>query len=82
VNDGVHQAVKEIQGVVGVLQDGRLGPATLAAIIQGDLTRVADQLRGAQEQFYRGVVARIPARAKDLNGWVKRARAVYPDLPA
>lgn len=81
VNDGA-EAVKLIQGCLGVTQDGSLGPATLKAIQSTNPTTLAASLRLAQEAFYDRVVVRHPEDARFLNGWRTRARLVYPQLPA
>src|SRR6266550_195671 len=81
VNDGVERATKLLQQALGLQVDGKLGPVTLAAVLKNDSAILASELRAAQENFYHAVVALHPDRLKDLAGWVKRARAVYPDLP-
>ena len=76
VNDGVHEAVKLLQGVLGVAVDGAFGPGTLAAVRQiSSEADVAERLREAQEAFYRRLGGQY------LTGWLRRAGAVYPALP-
>lgn len=80
VNDGA-EAVKLLQGCLGLNQDGSFGPATLKAVQSTNPATLAASLRQAQEQYYEDLVARRPARSKFLNGWRIRARVVYPALP-
>jgi len=88
VNDGVETAVKLIQRVVGVPEehvDGDFGSGTLAAVtkaceVKGS-PQVAYELREAQEAYYLGVLQRQPWKEKFRNGWIKRARVIYPNLP-
>lgn len=81
VNDG-REAVKLLQGCLGLTQDGSFGAATEAAVDAANPADLTEQLREAQEQFYRNVAARKPQDAKFLNGWITRARLIYPNLPA
>jgi len=84
VNDGVRQAIREIQRIVGVPDDGVSGSITIAAINQACAVKgapnVAQGLREAQEAYYEAVLARKPQDEKFRNGWMNRARARYPDL--
>lgn len=84
VNDGVSQAVKLFQGSLGsgLSLDGNLGPVTLGVIAKGDELQIAGNLREAQEEFYRALAAWNPSKTVYLKGWLRRAQAIYPDLPA
>jgi lysozyme family protein len=83
-NDGVHEAVKLLQTVLGegLTPDGGMGPKTLEVVLRGDPATIAANLRDAQEQFYRDLVTVKPEKERFLNGWLRRAGAVYPDLPS
>lgn len=82
VNDGVSAAVKLLQRVVGGLTvDGDLGAKTLLALTRLNPAEVASELRGEQEVFYLTAVKRNPLKAVYLKGWLRRAQAIYPDLP-
>lgn len=80
VNDG-SKAVKLLQGCLGLGQDGGFGPVTLRAVLAANPTDLAQDLREAQERFYRALVVQIPGDLQFLDGWIKRARVVYPNLP-
>jgi len=81
VNDGVETAVKLLQGVLHILADGLVGPATLTAVSEQDAEGLAERLRDAQEARYLAIEARKPQDVKFHDGWRKRAYARYPDLP-
>jgi lysozyme family protein len=81
VNDGAHKAVQLIQRVLGLKDDGNFGPVTLAAVMSKDSSTLAAALREAQEALYRAVVVAQPWKVVYLDGWIKRARVVYPNLP-
>ena len=75
------RAVKLLQQALGVAVDGRFGLHTLGALLAADNATTAAKLREDQEQFYVNLVADNPSKSIFLDGWVKRARVVYPDLP-
>lgn len=88
VNDGVEDGVKLIQRVVNVPDanvDGAFGPGTLKAVLQACQDRgaanVAQGLREAQEARYLSIIQRKPEDIRFKDGWLKRARVVYPELP-
>lgn len=80
VNDGA-EAVKLLQSVLGLGQDGSFGPVTLRAVQAANPADLAQDLREAQERFYLGILARHPEKEQFRDGWLKRARVVYPELP-
>ncbi len=80
VNDGA-EAVKLLQGVLGLGRDGSFGPVTLRAVQAANPADLAQELREAQEKWYLDILARKPEDEKFRNGWMKRARVVYPELP-
>jgi lysozyme family protein len=81
VNDDIKPAVRLLQGVLGIQQDGIVGPGTLAAISAVDAEGLTERLRDAQEARYLRIEAAKPADVKFDVGWRKRAYARYPDLP-
>ncbi|MDB5507314.1 MAG: hypothetical protein JWR75_1952 [Devosia sp.] len=76
VNSGPARAAKTLQGVLGVTADGRIGPATLAAV----KARVAlygaagliDALSGRRLQF----LTRLATFATFGRGWTRRVEAI------
>jgi len=73
VNLGPPRAHRIAQQVVGVTQDGILGPGTLHELNTRNSLEVVTGLQTAQAQFYRDLVTANPARQKFLAGWLRRA---------
>ena len=76
VNHGVGRAVKLLQGVLQVEQDGVFGPGTMGAYdfleeCHGT-GHVADKYLKAREAFYRRIVEKTPSQARFLKGWMNR----------
>jgi lysozyme family protein len=68
VNSGVKQAVKWLQRVVGVVDDGALGPMTLAAAANLNGDRAAAMYSGVRLEFMTG----LPTWGMFGRGWSKR----------
>ncbi|MER9336810.1 hypothetical protein NKJ06_22890 [Mesorhizobium sp. M0293] len=72
VNSGPGRAAKYLQAAVGVVQDGRIGPATLAAVKARPAGVVIDALCDARLAFLK----RLPTWATFGRGWSDRVRSV------
>lgn len=72
VNSGPGRAAKYLQANVGVSQDGRIGPATLAATRARPAGVVIDQLCDARLAFLK----RLPTWTTFGRGWSDRVRSV------
>lgn len=72
VNHGVGRANKFLQQAVGVAADGVIGPATLAAINDGDESAMINEISLLRIDFYNAIVNRNPAQVKFLKGWLRR----------
>lgn len=72
VNSGPGRAAKYLQASVGVSQDGRIGPATLAAAKARPAGVVIDQICDARLAFLK----RLPAWATFGRGWSDRVKSV------
>ena len=55
VNAGPRTAVKALQRVAGVTEDGSIGPKTLAAVRAMDAVRLLEQMAEARLAYYRGL---------------------------
>jgi len=53
VNSGTSRAAKALQRIVGVEQDGGIGPMTLQAVASVESAGIIDQLHYMREGFYR-----------------------------
>jgi type VI secretion system secreted protein VgrG len=56
-----------------LLEDGKLGPKSFAAINAFDPQTFTNTFADYQLAFYKGLVAAKPSQAKFLPGWTKRA---------
>ncbi|PBC03285.1 glycosyl hydrolase 108 family protein [Mesorhizobium sp. WSM3860] len=72
VNSGPTRAAKFLQAVVGVGQDGRIGPGTLAAVRAKPAGVVVDDLCDARLGF----LERLPTWSKFGKGWRARVASV------
>lgn len=68
---GAH-GIKIPQRVLGVVQDGVVGPKTLAALNAQDPRAFFDKIKAEREAFFRGIVARSPSQNRFLKGWLNR----------
>jgi lysozyme family protein len=68
--DRVH--IKAIQRIVGVVQDGKIGPKTLRAINQGNSEQIYNDLTKYRKSFYKKLTLKKRTQKKFLKGWYKR----------
>lgn len=68
---GFNTALKSIQRIVDVEQDGKIGPVTIAAInsYEGDLV---DLYKIERKKYYADLARRKPRMQVFLNGWFRR----------
>ena len=71
VNSGPSQSVKTLQGVVGVTQDGSIGPITLAAVGALNPRDVIARFTQARLTFYQGL-----NQPEFLKGWEARVASI------
>jgi lysozyme family protein len=75
VNCGVgydRRHVKAFQKIVGVAQDGKIGPKTLKAINQGNSLKIYNDLVKYRKSFYKKLTLKKRSQKKFLKGWYKR----------
>ena len=85
VDDGVlsgpRQAVRDLQQAIGgVKADGRLGPATLAALDRCGAPVVHARLIQVRAERIARFVRRDPTQARFLAGWLRRITSFAGDL--
>jgi lysozyme family protein len=68
VNGGVGRGAKMLQKVVGVTQDGGIGPQTLAAVSRMTPVDIIEQYAAEREAFYR----RLKTFDTFGRGWLRR----------
>ena len=74
VNCGTHRAVTMLQRVLGLKQDGIIGPRTRAAAHIGDSYAAALRLLDERAAFYRRLAEQRPELRVFLKGWLRRVR--------
>lgn len=80
INMGTHQAAVYAQRAcnsqgAGLVEDGKLGQKSFAAINAIDPMLYYDLLKQFSRAHYEHIAANNPAQAVNLNGWLKRADA-------
>lgn len=78
VHSGPAHAVRALQRVLGLTQDGILGPATRAAIASHGVDRLARELWQARVRFLARLVAIRPTQLDFLDGWLNRCFELQP----
>ena len=80
VNSGPSRAVKVLQGVVGVAQDGKIGPATLAAVgrYPGGVVKLIRDYCAARMDYLRGLTSPKTGFPVNGRGWTIRVTGVDP----
>ena len=76
VNTHPKTAVRVAQRVVGVLQDGAIGPKTLKALNEFDADVFSETFDELEKAHYAKIVANRPEKGIFLKGWRNRAVAV------
>jgi lysozyme family protein len=73
-------AIKAIQRIVGVPDDGKMGPVTLAAINKMNAAELYNALKAQRRSFFQYLVDKDPTQEKFLTGWLYRLDK-FPDMP-
>jgi lysozyme family protein len=73
VNMGASRAHKILQGLLGLPQDGVLGPKSFAEANATSPSVLVVKFQQAQADFYRGLVTTNPSLSVFLGGWIARA---------
>jgi|TARA_R110002126_G_scaffold156573_2_gene304010 lysozyme family protein len=68
VNSGTSRAAKALQRIIGVEQDGGIGPMTLQAVASVESAGIIDQLHYMREGFYRD----LSTFDTFGRGWIRR----------
>lgn len=76
VNSGPSRAVKYIQRVLNVADDGILGNGTLSVINSAEPKELNNKLCDARAEFFK-VIAQKGQNAKFLKGWLRRVEDFY-----
>jgi lysozyme family protein len=71
VNAGPHRATLLLQRVLGVEQDGHIGPITLSKLVGGDAGSLVARYSDAKRSFYRSL-----NQPRFIRGWLNRVNHV------
>ena len=69
---GVVTAIKQVQKLLGVKQDGVIGNITLSAINNSEPIQLFDKIWLARKNFFIDICANNPSQMKFLKGWLNR----------
>lgn len=72
VNSGTGRAAKYLQSAVGVTQDGKIGPKTIAEVNRLDSSVIYGKYNAARETFYKSIA--IGNQAQFLKSWLRRLK--------
>ena len=70
------QAIRDAQNVLSCVQDGIVGPKTLAALNAEPAMSVFIRLHAARCRAYERIVERNPSQKKFLKGWLNRTNSI------
>ena len=73
VNHGPHRAIRWLQKIVGVVDDGILGPISEVAINTHEPVRLYQRLLARRIVFYGEIISRDHSQAVFALGWLRRA---------
>jgi lysozyme family protein len=65
---GLHEPAANLQKTLGVKQDGRIGPITLAALVRANCRSIAAQVEALDLKYLQG----LPKWSLYKNGWTHR----------
>jgi len=80
VNHGLGNAVKRLQAVAGVVQDGGLGPMTIAAVQKTLAQPLALDYIAERTKFYYAIVKANPSQGVFLAGWLNRMASLELEI--
>lgn len=80
VNRGTRRVAEQIQKLVGVRQDGVIGPITLKAINNMDSKKLLIEFLKSTQDAYISIVISNPSQLVFLSGWIKRTHRFLDDV--
>lgn len=79
VHSGSKNAIKPLQRLVGVADDGVIGTKTLQAVNNADPDKLYLDYLKYREQFLKNIVERDSSQEIFLKGWMNRIQKFYDD---
>lgn len=67
--------IKRVQAILGLTQDGIVGPKTIAAI--NNCNDIVDKIYTARKAYFEAIVKKNPSQKKWLKGWMNRLNSIY-----
>lgn len=81
VNSGSRLATKHVQALVGAVQDGIIGPATVSLINQQNPIDLFNAIKDDRASFYTQLASKSKEYANFLSGWMNRLTAFTASNP-
>jgi lysozyme family protein len=72
VNSGVSRAVKDLQKLLRVTVDGKMGPKTIEAIMEEDEDELVKKYIAARRKNYERIIKNNPSQKEFKKGWENR----------
>ncbi len=69
-------AIKHVQRIVGVADDGIMGPKTLRAINASCAHELFDKIWQTRKEFLYNIVERKPSQQVFIKGWMRRLESI------
>lgn len=76
VNRGIEVVVRQVQDVLGVTQDGSIGPQTLQALNSYNPNQFIVDFVCLAQQSYIQIVLNKPSQIEFLRGWIIRTQGI------
>lgn len=76
VNCGVTTAIRMLQEAAGATVDGKIGPATIAAIMAVPTSKLRDDYLWLRARYYARITVKNPKLREFMQGWILRLIAV------
>ena len=76
VNAGPSRSVQRLQKILGVVQDGSIGPKSLAAITSLPIDQLITSCLEDRKHYYQSIVEMNPKNTVFLKGWLNRVEAL------
>lgn len=73
---GTRTAIKQVQRLLGVADDGIVGNITLSAINKANSKKLFDKIKSARLAFVEAIVRRDPTQKVFLKGWRNRINSI------
>ena len=76
---GTKTPATKVQRLVGAVQDGVIGPRTIALINAYRGQQLFEDLKRERARFYGAIVKKYPGQKRFLNGWLARLDCMHYD---